>query len=48
VFWALAVLHGLLVGTDATKPWALAALAVPVATAAVLLATRWLDVEPTA
>jgi sulfoxide reductase heme-binding subunit YedZ len=47
LFWAFAVLHGLLVGTDATRPWALAALAVPVAAAAVLVATRWLDVEPT-
>jgi sulfoxide reductase heme-binding subunit YedZ len=41
VFWLLAVLHGLLVGTDATTPWALAALAAPVAAAAALVLTRW-------
>ena len=40
IFWALAVLHGLLVGTDATRPWALAALAVPIAAAALLVLTR--------
>jgi methionine sulfoxide reductase heme-binding subunit len=40
IFWALAVLHGLLVGTDATRPWALAALALPVAAAALLVLTR--------
>jgi sulfoxide reductase heme-binding subunit YedZ len=40
VFWLLAVVHGLLVGTDATKPWALAALALPIATAALLVLTR--------
>jgi predicted ferric reductase len=40
VFWLLAVAHGLLVGTDATKPWALAALALPLAIGGVLLVTR--------
>jgi methionine sulfoxide reductase heme-binding subunit len=40
IFWLLAVVHGLLVGTDATKPWALAALALPVAAAALLVLTR--------
>jgi sulfoxide reductase heme-binding subunit YedZ len=40
VFWLLAVGHGLLVGTDATRPWALAALAAPLAAAAALLVTR--------
>lgn len=40
IFWLLAVLHGLLVGTDATRPWALAALALPLAAAALLVLTR--------
>jgi methionine sulfoxide reductase heme-binding subunit len=40
LFWLLAVAHGLLVGTDATRPWALAALALPVASAALLVLTR--------
>jgi methionine sulfoxide reductase heme-binding subunit len=40
IFWLLAVGHGLLVGTDATKPWALAALALPVTAAALLVITR--------
>jgi sulfoxide reductase heme-binding subunit YedZ len=40
IFWALAVLHGLLVGSDATRPWALAALALPVAAATLLVLTR--------
>jgi len=40
VFWLLAVGHGLLVGTDATKPWALAALALPVGAATLLVITR--------
>jgi methionine sulfoxide reductase heme-binding subunit len=40
IFWLLAVLHGLLVGTDATRPWALAALALPLAAAALLALTR--------
>ena len=40
IFWLLAVAHGLLVGTDATKAWALAALALPVAAAALLVLTR--------
>ena len=39
-FWLLAVAHGLLVGTDATKPWALAALALPIGAAALLVLTR--------
>jgi sulfoxide reductase heme-binding subunit YedZ len=39
-FWLLAVAHCLLVGTDATKPWALVGLAVPVAVAAALVVTR--------
>ena len=39
-FWLLAVAHGLLVGTDAGRPWALVALALPVAAAGVLLITR--------
>jgi methionine sulfoxide reductase heme-binding subunit len=39
-FWLLAVAHGLLVGTDTTRPWALAALAAPVAVAAALVVTR--------
>jgi sulfoxide reductase heme-binding subunit YedZ len=40
IFWLLAVAHGLLVGTDATKPWALAALALPIGAAALLVLTR--------
>jgi methionine sulfoxide reductase heme-binding subunit len=40
IFWVLAVVHGLLVGSDATRPWALAALAAPVIAAALLAATR--------
>jgi len=40
LFWLLAVAHGLLVGTDATRPWALTALALPVAAAALLVLTR--------
>ena len=44
-FWLLAVAHGLLVGSDASRPWALAALALPVAIAGVLLVTR-LTTEP--
>lgn len=47
VFWLLAVAHALLVGTDATRPWALLALALPVAAAGVLLITR-LTTESTA
>jgi predicted ferric reductase len=39
-FWLLAVAHGLLVGSDTTRPWALAALALPVAAAAALVLTR--------
>jgi sulfoxide reductase heme-binding subunit YedZ len=39
-FWALAVLHALLTGTDATTGWALAILAAPVAVAAALVVTR--------
>jgi methionine sulfoxide reductase heme-binding subunit len=39
-FWVLAVAHGLLVGTDSTRPWALVALAAPVAAAAALVVTR--------
>jgi sulfoxide reductase heme-binding subunit YedZ len=39
-FWLLALLHALLAGTDATTTWALAALALPVATGGVLLVTR--------
>jgi predicted ferric reductase len=39
-FWLLAVAHGLLVGTDTTRPWALAALAAPLAVAAALVVTR--------
>jgi sulfoxide reductase heme-binding subunit YedZ len=40
VFWALAVVHGLTVGTDATSAWFLAALAPPVVAAAVLVSDR--------
>jgi sulfoxide reductase heme-binding subunit YedZ len=40
VFWVLAVGHGLLVGSDTTRPWALAALAAPVTVAAALVVTR--------
>jgi sulfoxide reductase heme-binding subunit YedZ len=39
-FWLLALLHGLLAGTDSTTTWALAALAPPVAAALALLVTR--------
>ena len=39
-FWALAVVHGLTVGTDATSAWFLAALAPPVMAAAVLVGDR--------
>jgi sulfoxide reductase heme-binding subunit YedZ len=45
-FWALAVLHGLLTGTDATTGWTLAALAVPVAAAAALALTRLAGMPP--
>jgi methionine sulfoxide reductase heme-binding subunit len=40
IFWLFAVAHGLLVGSDATRPWALAALALPLAAAALLVLTR--------
>jgi hypothetical protein len=36
----MAVVHGLLVGTDSGTVWALGALAAPVATAAALVITR--------
>lgn len=39
-FWALAVLHGLLTGTDAGSWWFLAAVLPPVAAGAALLAAR--------
>jgi methionine sulfoxide reductase heme-binding subunit len=39
-FWLLALLHGLLAGTDTGTTWALAALAAPVAAATALLVTR--------
>jgi sulfoxide reductase heme-binding subunit YedZ len=39
-FWLLALLHGLLAGSDTTTTWALAALAAPVAAAVALLVTR--------
>ena len=39
-FWVLAVAHGLLVGSDTTRPWALAGLAAPLAVAAALIVTR--------
>jgi sulfoxide reductase heme-binding subunit YedZ len=45
-FWLLAVFHGLLAGTDASAGWTLAALAVPVATAAALLVTRLSTMDP--
>jgi methionine sulfoxide reductase heme-binding subunit len=45
-FWALAVLHGLLAGTDATTGWTLAALAVPAAAAAALALTRLAGMPP--
>jgi methionine sulfoxide reductase heme-binding subunit len=39
-FWALAVIHGLTVGTDATSSWVLLALAPPVLAAALLAGDR--------
>lgn len=41
VFWGLAVLHGIVAGTDATRPWFLLAVLPPVAAAAIVLASRW-------
>jgi sulfoxide reductase heme-binding subunit YedZ len=39
-FWVLAVWHGLLAGSDADRPWFLAAVLLPAATAATLLYLR--------
>jgi methionine sulfoxide reductase heme-binding subunit len=41
VFWALAVAHGLLVGSDATAVWSLAATLPPIAVATALAVTRY-------
>ncbi len=43
LFWLLGVAHGVLIGTDASRPWFLAVLALPVVTAFVLLAGRYAD-----
>jgi sulfoxide reductase heme-binding subunit YedZ len=45
-FWLLALLHGLLAGTDTGTAWALAALAAPVCAAAALLVTRLVTLDP--
>lgn len=39
-FWALAVVHSLLDGSDADRPWFIAAVLLPAATAVVLLVLR--------
>lgn len=39
-FWALAVVHSLLDGSDAGRPWFIAAVLLPAATASVLLVLR--------
>jgi methionine sulfoxide reductase heme-binding subunit len=39
-FWALAVVHGFTAGTDAGQPWFIASIAVVVAPALLLLASR--------
>lgn len=45
VAWAAGVLHGLLLGTDATRPWFLAAVAATALPAVALLAARWTPEE---
>lgn len=42
-FWLLAVMHGLMVGTDAGQWWFVLGLGLPVVTAATLLCSRHLD-----
>lgn len=41
-FWALAALHGALIGTDGLAAWSLVATLPPIVAALVLLAARWL------
>lgn len=48
VFWALGVLHGILTGTDASRPWALALILPPVLAATAVLATRHYEAAPAA
>ena len=45
VAWAGGVLHGLLLGTDASRPWFLAAVGAAALPAAALLAWRWTPEE---
>ncbi len=45
VAWGLGVLHGLLLGTDATRPWFLAAVGAVVLPTVALLAARWTPEE---
>lgn len=45
VAWAAGILHGLLLGTDATRPWFLAAVGAVVLPAVALLAWRWTPEE---
>jgi sulfoxide reductase heme-binding subunit YedZ len=45
-FWALAVVHGLTVGTDRGQPWFLAVLALPALAALALLTRRWMPRSP--
>ncbi len=45
VAWGAGVLHGLLLGTDATRPWFLAAVGAVALPAVALLAWRWTPEE---
>ncbi len=45
VAWAAGVLHGLLLGTDATRPWFLAAVGAVALPTVALLAWRWTPEE---
>src|SRR4051812_1301783 len=47
VFWALGVLHGILTGTDGSRPWALALILPPVLAATAVLAARHYEAAPT-
>lgn len=42
-FWLLAVVHGLLTGTDAGRPWFVIGVGLPVVTAAALLCGRYAE-----
>ena len=45
VAWGAGVLHGVLLGTDATRPWFLAAVGAAVLPTVALLAARWTPSE---